>query len=338
MHSLVSRMPTATQAAPGGYRGRAAVFTGHAAAVRWTLHAEHEDGTGMRNSPARAASFRVLLGVLVLVLLTACGTGPQAAAPSPSPSAANPALDVSVEYPRYLHSRRRLEVIVVNQQAAPITVTQVELRAPQFTPTPPVTKDALIAPGRRVDLQVALGAVDCEVQADAPARAVLRVRDEDGTIVTGRFGLPTEALGRIHDTECAHARVTKAVGLTFADSWQRTPSGIQADLQISRRSSREPISIIDVAGSVIFTMQPFGVEGEPLVTLDRSMSGATLPLELIASRCDPHAVIESKKTYQFNLWVQLGAADEQAVTVTPQPELRAALERLIDECMAADDG
>jgi hypothetical protein len=288
---------------------------------------------------------------VVVLLATGCGAGAtpgepsvadrmtpsagrHAAGPAPVASASAAALEVGVEYPRYLQTRRRLEITVVNNDDVPVTVTRLTLRAPQFAPTPPIRKDAVIAPGRRVDLQTDFGAADCAADDDAPAVADLRLRRDGGPAVDATVALPTAALADIHADECGQQAVREAIELSLGLRWQRSGRALRGDVVLRRRPGAAPESVIvaGVGGNVIFTVEPVGGDaGLPRMSPDDAM--ARLPVEMVASRCDPHAVAESKKTYLFPLWIALGDAPAQYMTIDAESSLRPQLDALIDECI-----
>lgn len=246
-------------------------------------------------------------------------------------------LDVGVEYPRYLQTHRRLEVTVVNDGTTPVTVMRLTLRAPQFPSTQPVSKDDVIDPGRRVDLQTDFGVADCSVDPDAAAVADLRLRPGAGPPMDVTVDLPTATLADIHTDECGRRAVETAVELTVGSQWQRSDEGIAGEFVLRRRpgASSSTITVSNVGGSVIFIARALPDDRVLPVRLAPGDDETRLPVEIVASRCDPHAVAESKKTYLFPLWIEVGAAPAQYVTVDAEPTLRPALDELIDECMAS---
>ena len=64
--------------------------------------------------------------------------------------------------------------------------------------------------------------------------------------------------------------------------------------------------------------------------------GLEVPVTVTATRCDVHALIESKRSYDFQTAVRLGDAELLTVTVQPGPRGRALLEQLLaDTCAPA---
>jgi hypothetical protein len=57
-----------------------------------------------------------------------------------------------------------------------------------------------------------------------------------------------------------------------------------------------------------------------------------------ASRCDAHAVADSKKTFLLPLWLRVGAAEEQYLEVEVTGRGRRLLTDVISDCVAAEQG
>lgn len=69
--------------------------------------------------------------------------------------------------------------------------------------------------------------------------------------------------------------------------------------------------------------------------MDSSTQSVVLPVTVRASRCDPHAFAESKKTFVFAAWIQVDGR-EQYVEFQPDPAWRATLQALFDACGHVD--
>ena len=76
---------------------------------------------------------------------------------------------------------------------------------------------------------------------------------------------------------------------------------------------------------------------DPLLSLAPDEASASTEVVIDAGRCDPHAVTESKKTFRFATWVAVGGGEPAFVEIQPEPAARAELERLIDECLRAQE-
>ncbi len=306
----------------------------------------------------------VCCGLTVVVLTsTADGRG-SASVPSPPapPSAAEaPTLVVDVEKPRYLVAERMVEVIVVNKGASPVRVEQIQLFGRLFKAQPPIAKDTLLQPDERKDLKVGYGRVRCGRQAPTSSEPFvrLRVRASDGNQSRARLALPSPSptLQRLHDTECGLLALREAVHVGYAQAWTRTGNtegNAQGTLVLRRRASREPITLTGVGGNVIFTVTAY-VDDSPqrpqrdpqrpqrgsqraLAILRPGDERLTVPVAVAESRCDAHAVADSKKTFLLPLWLRVGAAEEQYLEVEVTGRGRRLLTDVISDCVAAEQG
>ena len=306
----------------------------------------------------------VCCGLTVVVLTsTADGRG-SASVPSPPapPSAAEaPTLVVDVEKPRYLVAERMVEVIVVNEGASPVRVEQIQLFGRLFKAQPPIAKDTLLQPDERKDLKVGYGRVRCRRQVPTSSEPFvrLRVRASDGNQSRARLALPSPSptLQRLHDTECGLLALGEAVQVRYGPGWTRAGRGYRdarGRLVLRRRASREPIVLTAVGGNVIFTVtahvddspqrpqrDPQRPQREPqraLAILRPGDERLTVPVAVAASRCDAHAVADSKKTFLLPLWLRVGAAEEQYLEVEVTGRARRLLTDVISDCVAAERG
>ncbi|MBA3622386.1 MAG: hypothetical protein H0W51_08750 [Euzebyales bacterium] len=301
-----------------------------------------------------------------------------AAAPSSAASSAasvEPALFVDVEKPRYLVAERMVEVIVVNKGASPVRVEQIQLFGRLFKAQPPIAKDTLLQPDERKDLKVGYGRVRCRRQAPTSSEPFvrLRVRASDGNQSRARLALPSPSptLQRLHDTECGLLALREAVQVRYGPGWTRAGRGYRdarGRLVLRRRASREPIVLTGVGGNVIFTVtahvddspqrpqrdpqrpqrgpqrpqrglqRPQRVSQRALAILRPGDERLTVPVAVAASRCDAHAVADSKKTFLLPLWLRVGAAEEQYLEVEVTGRGRRLLTDVISDCVAAEQG
>ncbi|CAN5871450.1 hypothetical protein BH20ACT7_BH20ACT7_19020 [soil metagenome] len=311
------------------------------------------------------------IAMLAVVLVVCCGLAAVgfvrlgrgrdvAAAPSPAASV-EPALVVDVEKPRYLVAERMVEVIVVNKGASPVRVEQIQLFGRLFKAQPPIAKDTLLQPDERKDLKVGYGRVRCRRQAPTSSEPFvrLRVRASDGNQSRARLALPSPSptLQRLHDTECGLLALGEAVQVRYGPGWTRAGRGYRdarGRLVLRRRASREPIVLTAVGGNVIFTVtahvddspqrpqrDPQRPQREPqraLAILRPGDERLTVPVAVAASRCDAHAVADSKKTFLLPLWLRVGAAEEQYLEVEVTGRGRRLLTDVISDCVAAEQG
>lgn len=86
---------------------------------------------------------------------------------------------------------------------------------------------------------------------------------------------------------------------------------------------------------MIFTLQPGRVEA-PLLVVDADRQRSTVDVTISASRCDPHALIESKRSFVFAGWMQLDGGPVIRVDIEPDGPVRAALEGFLDACLGTE--
>ena len=92
-----------------------------------------------------------------------------------------------------------------------------------------------------------------------------------------------------------------------------------------------PVTLTSVEGNVVFSLVParsgpLRLAGEPAVRL---------PVQVRASRCDAHALIENKRTYDFPVYAALGQGSPQYVSVPVEGAGRALLDDLLRACGTA---
>jgi hypothetical protein len=60
---------------------------------------------------------------------------------------------------------------------------------------------------------------------------------------------------------------------------------------------------------------------------------ASAPITITASRCDPHALIEYKRTFIFTASIQMDSAEPARVDIKAEGAARRALEDLLTSCL-----
>lgn len=286
----------------------------------------------------------LLLGALVTPL--ACGgddADGEPVAPTLDATVAPPATEptaltlpsgvtVFVEFPRYLHAARRLEVAFDNQSDSELTVTELVLRSPLFEPVAPDPRQTIVEVGRRRDLQIGLGAALCP--APSGPSEVEVTAEIGGQRQHGLVAIDPAPLDRISADECGRQFVLEQVGIGYAGVPAVVDGVVETSIELRRLAGDEPITATAVRGSVLLELRP-ATAADPLAALPGDVDQASFPVRIRVSRCDPHAVIESKKTFELSIWVSIGDREPQRIVVTPEGELRAVLEGLIQDCLRA---
>lgn len=241
---------------------------------------------------------------------------------------AAPPLSVALDQSRDLENRHRLGVLLTNAGAEPVEVVRLQLRSPAWSQVAPTVREESLPPGRRLAFPVAYGAADCAVTG--PASVVVGYR-ADGVLREAEVPVPEQdpLLPRLHERECALQDLERAADVGFSPGWQRRGDVALGELVVTRRRGSEPVAVSAVDGSVIFTLRATGPLPAAL-----AQDSVRVPVEASPTRCDPHALAESKRTYDFSLAVSLGGGPPLTVTARPEPGDLPLLEQLVrDVCL-----
>ncbi|RJK96302.1 hypothetical protein [Vallicoccus soli] len=241
-------------------------------------------------------------------------TGPAAAATDP------PQPPLALRLLQYRRDEAASRVEVSATARADVDLLSVRLDAAGFDGEGAREGQALAA-GTTVDLPVAHGDPVCGAPDPALAAVEVRWRDAAGehrAVVEPAD--PDGVLQRVHDRLCGQQRVGRAVAVSLAAD--RAGEGV---LRLERRAGDGPVSLVSVAGSVLYSLAP----GGPLPALDPGEAAAEVPVRVVVGRCDPHAVAESKRSSVFSAWVAVpGSPEGVYTTFSPDAASRVALDGL----------
>lgn len=254
---------------------------------------------------------------LLLCLTSACADGARQPAPTPT-------LEAELTQYRRDAALRQVQLKLANHGQVDVVVERLRLEAPGFATEPDVDEEARLPPGRRVDLPVPYGRARCDDGPPSTAgptdgTAVAVVRVAQGPPREVRLPLPAAGglLRRLHERDCAQQRLAAAVDVSFAPDWPEGVSAggpaLQPTLVLRRRAGTDTVVVDDVGGHVLLTVRPRPDRPRPLLVLAAGEQVAELPLELVATRCDPHALAESKRTPLLGFYVAVGD-DEPRLT------------------------
>lgn len=262
-----------------------------------------------------------------MVLVAACAPAPQAVEADPD------WVSVETSYPRYLHGQRRLNLETTNHLSEALLVHGHVLVADHFVDVE-MERDGTsrIPSGSRVDIQSDFGAVaTCDPVTGLAAYVEYEYTTEsDDTLRRLTVTVDPAPLDEIRDRECGQRAVREAVDIRFGPV-TRDGTVVTTSIDVSRVGEAVPeVRVESMLGSVIFAM--FGPE-PPLLTLDTDRKDGSIPIEFRVSRCDPHVVSQSSKTWEFTVWVAVDDRPLQATVMPVDPALRAALEDALDDCM-----
>ena len=258
---------------------------------------------------------RRLVPALLLAGLLGCGGEPVADAPDAAAG--------ELRQPRSDRALHRVQVTVTS--GLPLRVTAVTLTAGGFAPTGTVPVDVSLPVGSPLDLPVTYGAPDCAA-APGPAVAVLAT-DELGDL---RLDLDDGGLvARLHEAECVEQALREAVDLAVSPELVETvvdgvPT-LTGALLLTRRVTGERVVLDGLGANVVLTVRS-DTTAAPLRVLGPDEASLSVPLVLTPSRCEAHALAESKRTSLVTAYLGLGDRAPRLVTVTPDDATRRTVE------------
>jgi hypothetical protein len=256
-------------------------------------------------------------------------------------SASNAAgLTATVQRSTLFETRRSLRLTVRSDREADRVIRAVQLESPLFEPVEPGDRDTRVPPaGRRVVMALPFGTARCDRRSGSgdtgqEDTAVL-LADADGQAVRVPIEQrPSDLLGELHGTECAAAAVLADVDLRLGDTWRPSgPRTLEGQLELSQRRNDAMAMVQAVEGNVIFTVSGDAASPNALAVSSEHPS-ASAPITITASRCDPHALIEYKRTFIFTASIQVGGDEPARVDIKAEGAARRALEDLLTSCLA----
>lgn len=271
-----------------------------------------------------------LLLVAVLLAVPACSSDPDDAAGD------QPTLSAVASYGRHAAVRGKADVLVSNSGDEPLRVLSWQIRHPLFERVPPSARESVVsADGVARIVPVPFGRPQCDRSDDDGAAVVLRVRDPDGAErdVVVPLADREPGLARAHRLACAAQRVTEAAVLDLVAPFERLVEdgrpALRTRLSLMRRGSGAvSVDLDSLTGNILFTVDT--AAGVPLVLADDESSARTDVL-IAATRCEAHALTESKTSFTFALFASVDGAEPAQVQMTVGNEARAALQSLLSD-------
>jgi len=250
---------------------------------------------------------------------------------------AGPQLQAASVYGRHAAVRDKVDVRIANDGEDPVEVERWQVRHPMFDEIAPVERPSTLVPdGEERIVPVPFGSARCDVDDPAGAVVVLTVRADGGRReVAVPLADREPGLLRAHRLACAVEAVTAAASVELVPPWVRDPDRPDAlrTTLVLRRRTAGAVTVDEVRGNVLFSVEP--PARPPLVALSDDGQEARAPLVVRATRCDPHALIESKRSFTFPVQARLDGGEVTAVPVTVDAAGRAALQALLDDTCGA---
>jgi hypothetical protein len=269
-------------------------------------------------------------------------TAPGAGAEDPATSSTSPehdgGLQAFMERSTLFDPVRALAVRVRYEGEHDVQLGAIQLRSPLFEPVAPQRRDPIVrAGGGLVTMPLQFGAARCDAKADGPPELLT---DADGhDVVVAIEENPPGLLEDLHARECAVAAVRADVELRFADNWVRTgPMRAEGDLELVQRHPGVAAALDDLQGNVVFNAETGSAgdtadQADPLVEVSDDQPSGKVHVAISASRCDPHALIEYKRTFIFVAWIVLGDEESVRVDIEADGEARRVLEGIRLACL-----
>jgi hypothetical protein len=305
------------------------------------------------------AAVRVLVLPTVALLLTVTVLG-GCASGAERPAEPGFRLSATLEQARIDESRGMLSVAMRNDGPATVHVERLQLVTPSLETLPPATVDTTVSPTPRIDLRIPYGEARCAgdtVPEARPAHVIAWVRPAGDAGREGKGGAggggdtgdaggpaavheirlplphPNTLLQRLVTLDCGARLVRRAADIGFGPTWRRDGTTVRGTIVVTRRVEGGTITLHDVAGSVILQLTVPGADERPLAVLPPAERRAELPVRISATRCEAHALAESKKTFVFPFWAAVDGLEPQYLVFDVSPEARALLDKLIaDTC------
>jgi hypothetical protein len=268
----------------------------------------------------------------VLALLAGCsGTS---SPPEPSPPEADVLLAVSVSQSRFDEGTRQLRAAVTNTGDSTVHVETAGIAWSGFEPQPAPVPDGELGPGQTAGLVLEYGEPRCDGPAtDRPAL---------GVVVDGaEQDVPLErddarGLARLHVRACAQQRLARSASVSLRLGHEPvTRAGeeyLPGAVVVQRRAgSREELTVLDLAGSVLLELVPR--DGRSVLPARLAAEDDVLRVPVLIGsvhRCDAHALGQSSQTFLFSIYVHLRGQPAQRVTAIPDRATKEVLTGILD--------
>lgn len=305
--------------------------------ARWSRSGDPPSRDGVLPSGYRPVvdvpQLRVAAAVCLLVLVAGCSGSSSPAEPARAEQAQLPELSAVAVYGRHAAVRGKVDVRLVNDGPGPAEVETLRLEHPLFEPVEVLERRSTLPPdGQERIVPVPFGAPRCDADDAAGAVVVLAVTTSDGVrdvevpLTDGEPGLV-----RAHRIACAADDVGEQVALSLGPEWRHeTTDGARVlvtSLRLDRRGE-QPVRVTQLSGNILFTMNT--ATSEPVVALPAEQDTTAAEVRITATRCEPHALTESKRSFTFPLFVAVGDGEPAPVPVTADVTGQAALQSLLD--------
>ncbi|MGY4645179.1 hypothetical protein [Cellulomonas sp. URHB0016] len=287
----------------------------------------------------------VVGGVLALAGCSPSSSGGTPSAPATRSAAPIPAdvlagLSVEVRQARSDWASRVVQLRVTNVGPGDVTVTGARLVTPDDEGVATGDRERPVRAGVDRDVSVALGTPVCARATSGAPRAELDLVDPSGrrSTLAVQPADPQGHLARIHGEDCAAAAVAAGATLTLADDLgtEEVDGRLvgKVALEVDPVAGGPRVEVTRVDGTVLLA-PPDGSTGWA-VDVDTSGGAArTVPLLVVPTRCDAHAVAEDKRGTFFGVHARVDGLEQAVFYVGADDTLRGALHAFVGTACGA---
>jgi len=230
--------------------------------------------------------------------------------------------------------RHVLKIELRNTGTETVRIDALRVEWPGLDGTQDATPAYDLPPGVVAALEVPYGEAVCAAaeRPTDPVNAVVLAGDQE---VLVPLAVSDDLLERLWDLDCRRQRILEAVDVELGTAWARTTVDgqpvLRGTLELTRGSGTGPIEVLDLDGSVLLTLDATPPASDPLLTMPADAATASLSIDVGSTlRCDGHSLGESKKTYVFDVGLDLGDGRVDLTLMPPddvKPQMYAVIEK-----------
>ena len=245
-----------------------------------------------------------------------------------APATTPPGIDVVFQQYRSDEVDQIVRAEIHNGGSVPHTLDTLQLEWVGLAVVDPTVAAYTVHPGQTVTLALDYGEAMCSEppRFDEPPLGgpiVLHV-GRAGVVEQWHANDPRGVLERLHQLGCRVQAVEQHARIEFGDRWSPTEASGQimsGELVVRRVSGDEPVSIDAVDGSVLIELS----RASGPVEMAPEVEFIVAPVQAMSSgNCAAHALADSKKTFEFQVALTVGATPV-SVSVTAPDAVRGAL-------------
>jgi hypothetical protein len=193
--------------------------------------------------------------------------------------------------------------------------------------TPMTDRDSVFVGGQVIDYPVPFPGATCVgdgTRATMPSlddAKVVLLLDSGETVdvpVVDKWHLAR----KLYEEDCEKQMIDDQVTIEWVDlhegEFESRPVTV-GELRLTRQAGEGEYTILSVSNTVPFVFDAIDSDpSEPVVTLAADAGQASVPIQFIESRCDPHALAEIKQPTKFVAQVQLGDGSVHPYIIYPE--------------------